>query len=205
MGSHVPGRSPQRREQRSALERAQERWGVTRTLLLHGPSDDGVDDDLARHFQRHLRHLPVVMLHDRRVGDGLVAAHLAIAPGGVTVIEEAGDLALPLSVERLRGVFAARVELLRDANAADRTGALAPLWERLAAVRRVVADAAPVEGALCLAPSAAPPALRALTVHGIAIGDAKAVAAFAARPGELSDVAFASLTEHLHASCPPAV
>jgi hypothetical protein len=148
----------------------------------------------------------VVMLHDRRLGSrGVVVAHLAIAPGGVTVIEEAADLEAPLSVERLRGVFATRVELLRDAASADRTSALAPLWERLAAVRRIVADAAPVEGALCLPPSAAPRPLRPLTVHGIVVGDVRAVAAYAARTGDLSDVAFASLAEHLHAGCPPAL
>src|SRR4051794_39109164 len=189
MGDHARRRAPgDAGREPSALERAQQRWGVERALLAHGAGLEE-ESDLARHLQRHLRHLPVVMLHDRWLPDGeTVVAHLAVAPGGVTVIEEAADdLEPPLQVERLRGVFAARVELLRDAARVDRTAVLAPLWERLAAVRRIVADAAPVEGALCVPGAGRPQPLRPLSVHGILVGDAKAVAAFAARYGDLSD------------------
>src|SRR6185369_4884237 len=108
--------------------------------------------DMARTLQRALRHLPVVMLHDRRLPGGLLAEHLAVGPGGVTVVAawSAADLPGPLTVERLRGIFGARAELLRDGALADRTALVAPLRERVGVVRRVIEDLAPVVGALCL-------------------------------------------------------
>jgi hypothetical protein len=205
MRRHVHRRTPgqERGETAKALDRARERWGVRRALLAEGSGNEG---DLARDLQRHLRHLPVVMLHDRLLpGDGLLVAHLAIAPGGVTVIQAAGDLAPPLRVERLRGVFGARAEVLRDAAGGDRTGALAPVRERVTALRRLVGDAAPVDGALCLTTGAVPPAVRPLFVGGILVAGPKASAVFAARQGALTDIEVASLVEHLHASCPPAL
>jgi hypothetical protein len=207
MTRHVHRCAPgqQRDENSRAMDRARERWGVRRALLEESPAA-GTAGDLARDLQRHLRHLPVIMLHDRLVpADGLLVAHLAIAPGGVTVIEAAADLAPPLRAERLRGVFGARAEVLRDAAGADRSAVLAPVRERVIALRRLVADAAPVEGALCLTSGAVPPAVRPLLVGGILVAGPKASAVFAARQGALTDIEVASLVEHLHASCPPAL
>jgi hypothetical protein len=80
--------------------------------------------------------------------------------------------------------------------------------ERLVAVQRLVADAAPVAGALCLtdADSTDVPRLaRSLRVGGILVGNARAVAALAAREGPLVDTVVAALVDRLDAACPPAL
>jgi hypothetical protein len=188
----------------SAAERAELRWGLDRVLLVH---ERGEGHDLARVLQRALRHLPVVMLHDRRLPGGLLADHLAIGPGGVTVVAggQASDLPAPLTVECLRGIFGARAELLRDGACADRTALVAPVRERVVAVRAVIDDLAPVEGALCLdGPEDVAP-LRPLTVEGVLVGGPTAVAQLAARDGDLHDYELAALVDLLDAALPPAL
>jgi hypothetical protein len=190
----------------SAAERAELRWGLERVLLVH---ERGGADDLARVLQRALRHLPVVMLHDRRLPGGLLAEHLAIGPGGVTVVAawSAPDLPGPLTVERLRGMFGARAELLRDGASADRTALVAPVLERIVAVRAVVDDLAPVAGALCLdgdGPDEVP-SLRPLTVEGVVVGGPKAIAELAARDGDLHDYELTALVDLLDGALPPAL
>ena len=112
----------------SAAERADFRWGLERVMMRHAEGTAEVRD-LARELQRALRHLPVVMLHDRQLSAGLLVEHLAIGPGGVTLIAgwSAADAPAPLTVERLRGIFGARADLLRDGASADRTALVAPL------------------------------------------------------------------------------
>jgi hypothetical protein len=188
----------------SAAERADLRWGLERVVLLHA---GGGGRDLARVLQRALRHLPVVMLHDRRLPGGLLADHLAVGPGGVTIVAgwSADDLPAPLAVERVRGMFGARAELLRDGACADRTALVAPVRERVRAVRTVIDGIAPVAGALCLDGDEDIVHLRPLTVEGVVIGGAKAVAELAARDGDLRDYELAALVDLLDALLPPAL
>jgi hypothetical protein len=171
--------------------------------LIHGALAD--DADLARSLQRHLRHLPVVMLHDRLLPGGRLIEFLAIGPGGVTVIAGAGRLAGPLQVERLRGLFGGTAELLRDGNEADRTALLASVREQLVTVRGLVDGAAGVEAALCLEDGGTPEALHPLEVDGVVVAGPRAVAALAARQGRLVDTEVATLVDRLHAACPPAL
>jgi len=188
----------------SAADRAELRWGLERVLLVHERAEA---HDLARVLQRALRHLPVVMLHDRRLPGGLLADHLAVGPGGVTVVAgwRASDVPAPLTVECLRGIFGARAELLRDGACADRTALVAPVRDRVIAVRAVLDDLAPVEGALCLDGPAEVAALRPLTVEGILVGGPAAVAQLAARDGDLHDYELAALVDLLDAALPPAL
>ena len=172
-------------------------------LIHRAPGDD--DADLARRLQRHLRHLPVVMLEDRRLPCGLVVDFLAIGPGGVTVITDAGPVDAPLRVERLHGIFGASAELLRDRGAADRTALLWPILDRVTVVRNIVAGNAGVHGALCLDDRAVLQALRPLHAHGILVAGARSVARLAARQGRLVDTEVADLVDRLHAACPPAL
>jgi hypothetical protein len=190
----------------SATERADFRWGLERVLLRHVGAD-GAGHDLARALQRALRHLPVVMLHDRMLPGGLVAEHVAVGPGGVTVIAawSAADAPAPLTVERLRGIFGARAELLRDGACADRTALVGPVRRLATAIRAVIDEMAPVEGALCLDGEEPATRLRPLQVEGITVGDAKAVAELAARDGDLHDYELAALVELLDAALPPAL
>jgi hypothetical protein len=188
----------------TAAQRARDRWGVDRVRLVHEPVDED-ERDLARALQRRLRHLPVVMLHDRLAPGALLVEHLAVGPGGVTIVAGAGELPEPLRVERLHGIFGARAELLCDGAAEDRTALVAPVLRRVAAVREAIEDMAPVFGALCLPGDGDPRRLRSLRVEDVLIGGPKAVAALTARDGDLQDYELASLVDWLDQLCPPAL
>lgn len=153
---------------------AELRWGVERVLPRH---EGGSARDLARALQRALRHLPVVMLHDRLLPCGLLAEHVAVGPGGVTVIA--------------RWVVA-------DAPAP-------PIRERVAAVRAVIDEMAPVVGALCLDGEEAAALLRPLAVEGVTVAGPKAIAELAAREGDLHDYELAALVDLLDATLRPAL
>jgi hypothetical protein len=195
------------RDPLSAAERADLRWGLERMLLEQGRNADASrSQDLARTLQRALRHLPVVMLHDRCLPGGMRAEHLAIGPGGVTVVGgwSLAEVIQPLAVERLRGIFGARAELLRDGAREDRTALVGPLRDRAVAIRGVLDDYAPVAAALCLDGEESVERLRPLHVEGVLIGGPKAVAELAAREGDLHDYELTSLVELLDAALPPA-
>jgi hypothetical protein len=187
----------------TAAERADARWGLERVLLVHGAAP-APGHDLARTLQRELRHLPVVMLHDRLLPTGLLLEHLAIGPGGVTVVAAAANQPRPLQVEILRGMFGAHAELLWDA-AGDRTALVEPVRERILMVRQLLDDFAAVRGALCLPDHEAPQHLRALEVDGILVGGPRGVAEFAAREGDLHDYELAAVVDLLDELCPPAL
>lgn len=137
---------------------------------------DGVDEhDLARALQRELRHLPVIMLHDRLLPDGTLVEHLAIGPGGVTVVVRwcAGE---PPAV-----------------------GA------QVTAVQELVGELAAVEGALCLDAEETAVPRHPLEVDGTVVAGPKAVAELAARDGDLRDYELTALVDFLDAALPPAL
>jgi hypothetical protein len=131
--------------------------------------------DLARALQRALRHLPVVMLHDRLLPDGALVEHLAIGPGGVTVVARwsAGE---PPAVRA-----------------------------RVTAVRELIDELAGVEGALCLNTEETAVRPHPLEVEGIVVAGPKAIAALAARDGDLRDYELTALVDFLDAALPPAL
>jgi hypothetical protein len=205
--------APHRRDENcaklSAAERADLRWGLERVLMRHAEGLDGADGqrDLGSALQRALRHLPVVMLHDRRLPTGLLVEHLAIGPGGVTIIEAWADADAPgsLTVERLRGIFGARADLLRDGASADRTALVAPVLRRVATVRDVIEDMAPVAGALCFADEEKTARLWPLYVEGVTIAGPRAIAELATRDGDLHDYELAGLVDYLDGALPVAL
>lgn len=190
----------------SAAERADLRWGLERVLLRHADGSGG-EPDLARALQRALRHLPVVMLHDRRLPGEHLVQHLAIGPGGVTVIAgwPVADAPAPLTVERLRGIFGARADLLRDGAKADRTALVAPVLARIGALRELIEDMAPVLGALCFDAEEQAAPLRPLLVEGVTIAGPRAVAELASRDGDLRDYELAGLVDFLDGALPVAL
>ncbi len=139
---------------------------------MHGGGDE---HDLARALQRALRHLPVIMLHDRLLPDGPLVEHLAIGPGGVTVV------------------------------ARWSTGEPPTIRARVTAVQEVVGELAAVEGALCLDTEEPAVAPHPLEVDGIVVAGPKAVAALAARDGDLRDYELTALVDFLDAALPPAL
>jgi hypothetical protein len=172
-----------------AAERARRRWGVDRVLHTHRPR--AAEADVARQLLRHLRHLPVALLHDRELPSG--PAHLAVGPGGVTVIVEAA-LFGPLRVETLHGAFSAIAEMLLDGDTD-----VSPLAEdvdaKVAATRALTA--------LCRV-AGGPPLLRPLHVGEVLVDDSEAVARLAARDGDLSDTELTAVVDLLDRVCPPA-
>jgi hypothetical protein len=137
---------------------------------------NGVDEhDLARALQRALRHLPVIMFHDRLLPDGTLAEHLAIGPGGVTVVARwsAGE---PPAVRA-----------------------------QVAAVQELIGELAAVEGALCLDAEETGVPRHPLEVDGTVVAGPKAVAALAARDGDLRDYELTALVDFLDAALPPAL
>jgi hypothetical protein len=156
----------------SALDRAELRWGLERELLMRESSDE---QDLARALQRALRHLPVIMLHDRLLPDGTLVEHLAIGPGGVTVVA---------------GWSAGEPPAVRA---------------RVTAVQELVGELAAVEGALCLDAGETAAGRHPLEVEGTMVAGPKAVAALAAREGDLRDYELTALVDFLDAAMPPAL
>jgi hypothetical protein len=137
---------------------------------------DGADEhDLARALQRALRHLPVVMLHDRLLPDGPLVEHLAIGPGGVTVV------------------------------ARWSTGEPPAIRARVTAVQELIGELATVAGALCLDADEASLRLHRLELKGIVVGGPKVVAALAARDGDLRDYELTALVDFLDGALPPAL
>jgi hypothetical protein len=137
---------------------------------------DGTDEhDLARALQRALRHLPVVMLHDRLLPDGPLVEHLAIGPGGVTVVAR---------------------------WSAGEPPAVGP---QVTAVQELIGELAAVEGALCLDAEEPAVRRRPLEVEGIMVAGPKAVAELAARDGDLRDYELAALVDYLDGALPPAL
>jgi hypothetical protein len=156
----------------SALDRAELRWGLGRDAVMR----DGVDEhDLARALQRALRHLPVIMLHDRLLPGGALVEHLAIGPGGVTVVARwsAGE---PPAVRT-----------------------------QVTAVQELIGELATVEGALCLDAEETTVPRHPLEVDGTVVAGPKAVAALAARDGDLRDYELTALVDFLDAALPPAL
>jgi hypothetical protein len=137
--------------------------------------DDLGGQDLARALQRALRHLPVVVLHDRLLPNGPLIEHLAIGPGGVTVVAS-------WSADEPPTVRA-----------------------QVMAIRELIGDLATVEGALCIDGEELATRVRPLKVDGITIARPKAVAQIAARDGDLRDYELTALVDFLDAALPPAL
>jgi hypothetical protein len=132
----------------------------------------------------------VTLLHDRRgPGRRTNIDHIAIGPGGVTVID-AKNVKGAVRVERRGGLLSKRTEVLRIGGR-DRTGLVDKLERQIAFVQQQLAavglDPIPVDGALCLAAVDGLPLLRKLTVRGFLVDGPKGVAKRAGREGELTD------------------
>jgi hypothetical protein len=185
-----------------ARARAERRWGLDRLELVHGePADDDHTEDLARVLLRALRHRPVFLLHDRRVEDGSIIDHLAIGPGGLTVIAVARDVQPPLGVERIAGVFGARAERLHDA-VDDQTARVLQVREQVFILRRMTGDAISVKGAICPRAEGLEQ-LHPLDVGGVLVANPTTVAALARRDEDSIDLDITALVDRLDRALEP--
>jgi hypothetical protein len=160
----------------------------------------------ARGLERHLRRTNVIVVHDRRIpGRGRANIdHIAIGPGGVTVI----DTKSTRSQVELRSVGLINRRELLLVNGRDRTnqlGALERQVERVAtALQRHGADYFDAVGALCF------PFMRRGFLHYshardglITVDDPAHIAKLAQRPGELGVEQIDELTQLIVAALPP--
>lgn len=161
----------------------------------------------ARALEQRLHRSDVVLLHDRRVpGRGRANIdHIAIAPGGVTVIDTKSSRGR-VQIATV-GIFNRREQLL--VNGRDRTSQLDSLERQMVRVAAVLeksdADDVPVSGALCF------PFMRREWLHSwrardglITVDDPAHIAKQLKRPGPLVIAEIDRLAEVLSAALPPA-
>ena len=138
--------------------------------------------------------------------------HLAVGPGGVTVIDTKTDHG-KLQVDRVGGLFGPRRSCLLIGGR-DQTRLIDGVENQIGRVRAALArpgiDTVEIRGALGFAEPDGVPVFGQLSVRGIVIDGPKPVARLARRPGEVSPEAIQSLWRPprprvpASLSCPPA-
>jgi Nuclease-related domain len=213
---HSAQREHQRRHT-ARRERAKARYGPVGTLLASVTADpatiqawqQGAAGEIAtaHELARRLRRSDVIVIHDRRIpGRGRANIdHVAIGPGGVTVIDtksSRGEVHITTA-----GVLHRREQLL--VNGHDRTRELDTLQRQIAAVTRVLdrqgLAGVSVLGALCY------PYMRRRLLHYsrardglITVDDRRHIAKVANRPGPISPSEIEQLAGALIRSFPAA-
>jgi hypothetical protein len=187
------------RRRRSGEQHARERLGGLGVLLaqvIDEPQTTKVwqqggngEVRAGERLAKHLEGYEVKLLHDRRVpGQGNANIdHLAIGPGGVTVIDAKTHRG-KIRVDRVGGLFCARRSVL-TIGGRDRTRLVDGVERQVELVRtalsRVGDDQVDVRGALCFTHVNGLPSLAQLIVREIIIDGPKPVAKLARRPGPL--------------------
>jgi len=215
------GASAQREYQRrhaARRTRAKARYGVLGTLVANVTADpitiqgwqQGAGGELAtaRALAWRLRRTDVIVIHDRRIpGRGRANIdHLAIGPGGITVIDTKSSRG---SVQLTSTGFVHRREQLL-VNGRDRTRQLDSLERQIAAVNHAldrygVPGDIGVRGALCY------PYMRRGFLHYsrardglITVDDPRHISKLANRPGDLLSDEIEQLADTLATAFPPA-
>jgi hypothetical protein len=123
--------------------------------------------------------------HDRRIpGSRANIDHLAVGPGGVTVIDSK-HVEGKVNSERRGGLFSPRSEHL-VIGGRDRTKFVDGVEQQIARVRQAVDELADVAGCICIVDGDGLPLLRRIKVRDVAVVGARDAARLAARPGQLS-------------------
>jgi len=206
-------RRRQRREQRS-----RRRFGSLGALIarmIGEPQSTRVWDQggvgevkSAARLTELLHRRGVKLLHDRRIpGHGNANIdHIAIGPGGVTVIDTKTHRG-KVGVERVGGLFSARRSVLRIGGR-DQTPLIDKVERQVelvrAALRSVGMDQIDVRGALCFPDVNGLPVFRRLRVREVIVDGTKPVAELAARPGPLDPETVDRIWRRLGSSFPPA-
>lgn len=187
------------RRHRRREEHARERLGGLGALLarvIDEPTStkvwrQGANGEIrsAARLAKHLDGTAVRLLHDRRIpGHGQANIdHLAIGPGGVTVIDTKTHHG-EIRVDRIGGLFAPRRDVLLI-KGRDQTRLIEGIDRQVTIVRSALRNLGVPEvvirGALCFANVDGLPLFRQLSVNDIVIDGPKPVSKLAARPGPL--------------------
>ncbi len=159
----------------------------------------------AERLAKHLRRTDVALLHDRRIpGSRANIDHLAVGPGGVTVIDSK-HVKGKAHAKRRGGLFSPRTEHLVIAGR-DRTKYVEGVEQQIALVRQVVAAmdrAIVVAGCLCIVDVDGLPLLTRIKIRDVAVVGARGAARLAARPGHLGAGEIDQVARTLAAAFPP--
>jgi hypothetical protein len=206
------------RRRRSREQRAREKLGGLGVLLarvINEPQttrawQQGGNGEVraAARLAKHLKGYEVKLLHDRQIpghGDANID-HIAIGPGGVTVIDDKTHRG-KVRVDRVGGLFCARRSVLMIGGR-DQARLIASVERQVELVRtalsRVGEDQIDVRGALCFPHVDGLPILARLIVREIIIDGPKSVAKLARRPGPLQPEAIDRVWNSLGHSFPAA-
>jgi hypothetical protein len=203
-----------RRKQRE--DRARQRLGVLGVALARITDEPQSTDawqkggegeaEAARRLEQQLATTSVKLLHDRRVpGHGAANIdHLAVGPGGVTVIDTKNYRG-KVRVERVGGPFSARSEVLKI-DGRDQTTLIDGVERQIQhvadALRAAGHDGIDVRGALCMIDVQGLPLIRSQSVRGVLVDGPKQAAALANRTGDLPPEKVELLWRHLAAYLP---
>jgi hypothetical protein len=161
----------------------------------------------ARRLEKLLDGQPVELLHDRRLpGRRANIDHIAIGPGGVTVIDSK-NLEGKVRIDWRGGLFSPR-QFDLYVGRRRRTNLVESVEGQVEAVRQVLLGQGlvdvPVAGALCMADVEGLPLIKRLKLRDVAIDGPRRIAKLAARPGPLDPASIEALTLALKSSLPPA-
>jgi hypothetical protein len=187
------------RRKRAREQQARDKWGALGVLvskLIDEPQSTRAwkqgghgEEETARRLDRHLHEHGVLLLHDRRIpGHGNANIdHLAVGPGGVTVIDSKAHRGR-VQVQRVGRMFSRRRSMLLIAGR-DQTKLIDGVERQIGYVRKALAEiergTIDVRGALCFPHPDGLPVVSHLTVRDIRIDAPRPVAKLARRPGAL--------------------
>lgn len=160
------------------------------------------EEHTARRLNALLHGRGVVLVHDRRMpGSRANIDHLAVGPGGVTVIDTK-RIRGKVKVHRQGGLFAESRERLIVAGR-DRTHLVEGVCRQVAVVAELLGESVAVIGAMCFVESELP-LFSKPKLEGVRIAGPRGVARLARRdgphtPGEVQEIA-----ERLRAALPEA-
>ncbi len=199
------------RSRSARKDRARGRWGAVGGLVVE-LSDDTAGERawakgakgeriVARRLEKLLAGHAVLLLHDRRIaGTRANIDHLAIGPGGVTVID-AKHLKGAVRRQSRGGLLKSRTEHLLIAGR-DRTNLIDGMHRQLTHVRAVAGESINVQGLLCIVDAEGLPLLSTVTVNQIPVVGARGAAKLARRPGPLTVGQVAALRDRLAVAFP---
>lgn len=172
-------------------------------LDLPGMNDSGSGGGTARRLQALLHRHGVLLVHDRRIpGSRMNIDHLAIGPGGVTVID-AKRIHGRVRVHRAGGRSGEPRERLLIAGR-EETGLVEGVRRQVTVVSELLGGGVVVIGAMCFVESGGLPLFSSPTLEGVRIGGLRGIARLARRDGPLTAVEVREISERLRASLPEA-
>lgn len=159
------------------------------------------EEHTARRLNALLHARGVVLVHDRRMpGSRANIDHLAVGPGGVTVIDTK-RMRGRVKVQREGGLLSSRERLIVGGR--DRTHLIEGVCRQVAVVAELLGESVVVIGAMCFVESELP-LFSKPKLQGVRIAGPRGVARLARRDGPHTAGEVQEIAERLRASLPEA-